>query len=1037
MNSQPIESIVTDVVRVSAGHIQQFISAQSYSQTDELIFFQSQLNLLQGGTIAANNIPHFTSLLSHFSQSPHVANNQLLNQHFLVLKRHFSVAINTTVNIGQNNRQLASNSNPTTTAPIPINENASAASVTASGSMFGKYKVVKKVGEGGNGIVYLGINPISQQRVALKCLTNLQSQELIDAVRDEARVAARINHPNCVKVRDMVVDESRGSPVIVSDFIDGVNGRDFIDHSVLHKFELNVLPAKAALLMIEQMVKGVRAAHKTGIVHRDIKPENFLVTREAISELESLPNDGDLTKAVNQTLENRRDDAWVLLSDWGLALEKKGLSLTTSKTFDLGTIPLNKQGGTLVYMPIEQIEGSNIGRKSDVFALGLVLYELLTGASALEARSFAEDISNDPNMSAQAFLVAVASSRARSSIDPKKDPHLKRFSKRKDLMKLLQAMTARDREERLSSSGLEAAIQDLLAGKRLNLVVTQSSRLNKQELPADSNEEAGTAVLFLQGLSIGLVLLLVSVIGFAVFSKSEKNTTDIPKTAQINDSPKVDHSKQAIRKDTPATKPEPKPAIPDPSPKPLNEKPIESPKNSAKSPLTPPKPTISAKKDRLAKFRAKYQVSMRQSEPLIITEEDLTIEELSFLLQYKGRRLELNLFELSPEFASILSQSKAEGLKFGKLRYLSAESLGKFQVFRGMDLVFAKLKTLHPDTAASLGKLKVQRIYFTRFRSTPSIEALGAVRGGLLNARSRMKVVWPRKTVIFIQQNLDAINEVIRSKIAKNGSNQARPAPLRKASANVKANRTIWTQIESGNLENIGELTDFRPGIPALLVQFAHKQGKKVLNLSKVKNLIPPSASKLVGFSGQLILSGMTDVEKLSKILSTFKGQELDLSGVNNFSKETLQLLSEAETTLILGIRSPSSELIQSLAKGQLKGLEFSKMKNVSKRSLDSLGSSKLPFLKLGLANLNSGSLQSFINYKGILELPKIAFLAPEWIPVLKSCKAKEIRFSGLIVFPNDTVRVLRQCSPEERAKLRDLLRVSGKFSDKLRVALR
>ncbi|MDF1665369.1 MAG: serine/threonine-protein kinase, partial [Planctomycetota bacterium] len=525
MKSQPVETLVPDVVRVSAGHIYQFISSQTYSQSEDLHFFSTQLAQIHRGSINPNFVTRFTTVLSHLSQAPLVTQNQLLNQHFRVLKRHLSSAINTTVHIGQGSRQdlrSYSTADPMTSSVAPHANSHSSIQAEDSELMLGKYRVLEKVGEGGNGVVYLGINPISQQRVALKCLLNLQSQELIEAVRDEARVAARINHPNCVKVRDMVVDESRGSPVIVSDFIDGLNGRDFLGHSVLHKFEDHVLPPRAALLMFEQMVKGVRAAHKTGIVHRDIKPENFLVTKETIHALTALPNNTDLSESVVQTIEKLRDEAWVLLSDWGLALEKKGLSLTTSKTFNLGTIPLSKQGGTLVYMPLEQIEGSNIGRKSDVFALGLVLYELLTGASALEARSFAEGVSNDPNMTAQAFLVAVASARARCSIDPSKDPHLKRLLGHKELMKLLQAMTARDRNDRLSSSGLEAAIQDLLAGKKPKLGATRTGRLSKQMERGGSEEAEGSqAILFLQGLAIGLVVLLVTVLGYAMFSKSK------------------------------------------------------------------------------------------------------------------------------------------------------------------------------------------------------------------------------------------------------------------------------------------------------------------------------------------------------------------------------------------------------------------------------------------------------------------------------------------------------------------------------------
>lgn len=1043
MKSHEIASLVPQPLRVSAQQIFQFIGAQAYPQSDDVLFFQRQLlSVAQEGRLHGSNIPRFSTLLTQLSQSPEALQNPHLQQHFRILQTQLSQAVSPTVPLPQ-----ASSQSSFISLPEPPKVSASTSGrVGQATQTIGKYQVIRKLGEGGNGIVFLALNPLTEQNVALKCLAGGKSPEHVSAIRDEARVAARINHPNCVKVRDMVVDEKTGGPVIVSDFVDGLNGRDFFELEILKSFKGRRLPPRAALLMMEQMVRGVRAAHKTGIVHRDIKPENFLMTNEVIEEIKALANAADASSGLISVLERRRGDAWILLSDWGLALEKKGLSLTTSKTFDLGTVPLGKQGGTLVYMPIEQIEGSNIGRKSDVFALGLVLYELLTGATALEARSFAENVANDPNMTAQAFLVAVASSNARHSIDPSKDPNLRFLEKQKSLMKLLQAMTTRDRQDRLSSSGLETAILDLLEDRRPRFNAVSARQAAVEDM-SESVEGSGTAILFLQGTVLGLVLLLVSLIGFAYFSKSSKDEseeTSAPKAVMNSENKESDSSPTETKKTTDVAKGltsdrkdldakkefPPKEEVVDKTSLP------PKPEPETQSPKDPTKPEPPPKKEGFAQFRAKYQQGLSSSEPLVVTEERLTKQELKFVTQYSGRRLILNLKNLSPPFASTLAQCQARILVFTQLSFISQESMKNLGTFRGFEVIFSKLKTLSPETARAVRELTFRKLKFDAFEQDPSLEAISEVRAGLLNANNPLQIHWPKQTIALINHEQYALRKLIEEKRTNKGPGGG-PRKNRNPNGPL-TNAEICRQIEAQNLSNVSKLTQFSPGIPALIVRFAHKQRLQTLDLRGLTFLKEPYAHQLSAFQGALILCSVKNLsDECARLISKFKGSYLDLSGVPKFSRNALKSLAQTRTILAFSTRSPKVEGLEILCSGQLKGLLLHRLESLDARQSACLASSKLSYLSLGFTSLDPVTLGYFKRFQGTIEFPVAELFGAPLFESLIDFQAREVRLSGLKKIPMESRRFLTTLPKSKKQQLRSRLVVAEAFKEAIQRLLK
>ncbi|MBI4574651.1 MAG: serine/threonine protein kinase [Planctomycetes bacterium] len=198
------------------------------------------------------------------------------------------------------------------------------------------YRIEKKLGQGGMGAVYQATHLTLEKTVALKVLPPemVTSPEARDRFTREARVAARIDHPNVVTVHD--VGHEEGLDFLVMQFVEGQSLGDVLKRH-------GPLPPGKALVIVREVAKGLAAAHRQGLVHRDVKPDNILITR----------------------------DGRVLVADFGLARPvSAGGGLTQS-----GTIL-----GTPFYMAPEQCEAREVDSRADLYALGVTLYQMLTGA---------------------------------------------------------------------------------------------------------------------------------------------------------------------------------------------------------------------------------------------------------------------------------------------------------------------------------------------------------------------------------------------------------------------------------------------------------------------------------------------------------------------------------------------------------------------------------------------------------------------------------------------------------------------------------
>ncbi|MDF1667443.1 MAG: protein kinase, partial [Planctomycetota bacterium] len=142
-----------------------------------------------------------------------------------------------------------------------------------SQSQIGPYLLDEEIGRGGMGLVYRAVHQRSGQNVAIKLLLQPGQESHSRALLDEAITGKKLDHQNCLKSYEVLAYGPTQSPVIVSEYIDGMNLRDFLDslHSDEPQFRFSPLNAT---LILEQLFLGLRAAHKAGLIHQDIKPEN-------------------------------------------------------------------------------------------------------------------------------------------------------------------------------------------------------------------------------------------------------------------------------------------------------------------------------------------------------------------------------------------------------------------------------------------------------------------------------------------------------------------------------------------------------------------------------------------------------------------------------------------------------------------------------------------------------------------------------------------------------------------------------------------
>jgi serine/threonine protein kinase/Flp pilus assembly protein TadD len=305
----------------------------------------------------------------------------------------------------------------------------------APGTKLGRYEIRSRIGAGGMGEVYLAQDTELERTVALKVLPAdvVDDKQRMQRFIREAKTASALNHPNILTIHE--IGHADSTHFIATEFIEGETLRQHIRGARMKLSEV--------LTVSIQIADALAAAHEAGIIHRDIKPENIML---------------------------RQRDAYVKVLDFGLAklIEQQPVAVDTeapTKTLfktDAGVVM-----GTVIYMSPEQARGLEVDARTDIWSLGVVLYEMVAGCLPFEGSTTSE------------ILVAI--------INEKEPPPLARFAREvpAELERIVEKALRKDRQERY-----QTAKDMLLDLKRLKQKLEVAAEIERSQPPDLSSAPA-------------------------------------------------------------------------------------------------------------------------------------------------------------------------------------------------------------------------------------------------------------------------------------------------------------------------------------------------------------------------------------------------------------------------------------------------------------------------------------------------------------------------------------------------------------------
>ena len=333
-----------------------------------------------------------------------------------------------------------------------------------AGTMVGAYRIQRPLGQGGMGVVYLADDTRLGRPVTLKVLhpRDTADEHRRERLRFEARVAAALVHPNIGAV--YALEELDGQLCIVGEYMPGRTARDMLGTA-------GPLPVTEAIDVAVQVARGLDAAHRHGIIHRDLKPENILVGDNGVVRI----LDFGIARAVTPQADRPR------LTEAGAAV------------------------GTPGYMSPEQLEGGAGDFRSDLFAFGTVLYELVTGKNPFQGAT---------SSSTAARILTVEPARL-SSLNPLSPP---------DLDAIVETCLKKHPEERYACAAdlveaLESLAQSLASGAASPLPRPQTAAggaTPSEQPPVAAGSPAEPSARVLWRIHQGVVVLILS--GLAISS---------------------------------------------------------------------------------------------------------------------------------------------------------------------------------------------------------------------------------------------------------------------------------------------------------------------------------------------------------------------------------------------------------------------------------------------------------------------------------------------------------------------------------------
>ena len=343
----------------------------------------------------------------------------------------------------------------------------------------GRYELIEKIGDGGMAIVYKARCRLLNRYVAIKILKPEYTKDVkvLDNFRRESQAAASLSHPNIVNIYD--VGREGNIHYIVMELIEGMTLADMIDEEA-------PMPYKKVINITRQIAAGLSFAHKNNIIHRDIKPHNILMTKDGVAKIA----DFGIAKAISEStiMKNTTGDDMVM--------------------------------GSVHYFSPEQARGGYVDAKSDIYSLGIVMYEMLTGRVPFDAESpvaIALMHMNDP-MTPPSYYVSGIPPRLENIIMKATDKvQVNRFATVDELIREL------DNIEMVSRVVGEAAIAPEKHEERREAAPErQPEKRKKQEVSKPSNKKIPIII----AAAAAAVVLIVA--GILVFGGGDKNEVKVP-----------------------------------------------------------------------------------------------------------------------------------------------------------------------------------------------------------------------------------------------------------------------------------------------------------------------------------------------------------------------------------------------------------------------------------------------------------------------------------------------------------------------------
>jgi serine/threonine-protein kinase len=350
--------------------------------------------------------------------------------------------------------------------------------------LLGRYRIVRKLGEGGMGAVYEGLHELIGKRLAIKCLhaQYVSNREVVERFYREAQSATAVGNEHIIEVTD-IGNFDDGAPFLVMEFLEGIEFARLIDQE-------GTLPIARMVHIVNQVCSALAAAHARGIVHRDMKPENIYLVKRG--------SDADFVKVLDFGISKVREQNEQL----GSGLTRTGMTL-----------------GTPYYMAPEQAQAvRDIDHRADIYSVGVILYQGLTGTLPFDAESY-------PALMLKIMSEKPAPIRAFRKDVPETLEHV-----------VLKAM-ARDRNQRFQSiEALAAALAPFAVLQTLPPVsmTPRTAPVPPQTTPFVSTHESGTPAVPAQPSRIklyaGASAAAVALLGLGIWlaTRSPEPVTPAP-----------------------------------------------------------------------------------------------------------------------------------------------------------------------------------------------------------------------------------------------------------------------------------------------------------------------------------------------------------------------------------------------------------------------------------------------------------------------------------------------------------------------------